>query len=87
MFVSRENRSSARSSVGKSVCLLSRGSGVRVPPGAPLPIFRVLKDQVERLSDNTCGVYRAVRKHNSEQLRIFDRRLLKINKVRLICEL
>src|SRR5271156_2608146 len=26
----------ARSSVGKSVCLLSRGSGVRIPPGAPL---------------------------------------------------
>jgi site-specific recombinase XerD len=30
-----KTRMRARSSVGKSVCLLSRGSGVRVPPGAP----------------------------------------------------
>ena len=32
---SMSSQGCARSSVGKSVCLLSRGSGVRVPPGAP----------------------------------------------------
>jgi len=30
-------RQGARSSVGQSVCLLSRGSGVRISPGAPFP--------------------------------------------------
>ena len=33
----------------QSICLRSRGSGVRISPGAPLLIFRSLEDQIEGL--------------------------------------
>ena len=54
--------------------LLSRGSGVRIPPGAPFLIFGMVEDQVEGLSIcgvNTCSIDRAVRKHHFEQFRFF----------------
>src|SRR5712691_9127554 len=49
--------------------LQTKGSRVRISPGAPFLIFCPCKDQIERLSVSgidTCGVYRAVRKDDSE---------------------
>ncbi len=58
--------------------LLSRGSGVRVSPGAPSFMFGPLKDQVKRLSVsgiNVYGVHSAVLRHTRADGRKRDLRL------------
>ena len=62
----------ARSSVGKSVCLLSRGSGVRIPPGAPqssMYFTHVLRSLTtgRYYTGSTSNLQARLIQHNSDQ--------------------